>query len=395
MIKSGTLHKVRYESFGGIVSFSNPPFIAWVDQDYMKRIGYYKSDLWAQKKSDSQYLSAPTEVHFSITNRCGQNCNGCYMGSSSFDNDDLSTKQLKKKISSLASMGVFQIALGGGEAFEREDLEEIIDHSNFSGIIPNLTTSGYKMGEREINLCKKMGQVNISIDGINSHYNCNERKGSFCDAQNAIEKLIEAGVNTGINCVVSKKNFHHLKKLVSFASKLGVNEIEFLKFKPLGRGKEDYETYKMTQQMIKSFYPLIMTLAEKFKIELKIDCSFVPSLIFHRPPIEELEKLAISGCDAGNLLLSVKNDGSFSGCSFVDNIEKLENVEEQWHRSEQLNQFRDLTKKITEPCKSCEYLSLCKGGCRAVALFYKDDFWGPDPECPKVFRYNKEHITWM
>src|SRR5262249_40170759 len=33
-----------------------------------------------------------------------------------------------------------------------------------------------------------------------------------------------------------------------------------------------------------------------------------------------------------------------------------------------------------EPCRSCEYLSLCRGGCRAVSASPT----APDPECPLV-----------
>ena len=83
-------------------------------------------------------------------------------------------------------MGVFHVALGGGEAFEREDFGELVSCCREIGLVPNLTTNGQSIGEREIAICKKMGQVNISIDGINDHFNINGRNGSFKKADIAI-----------------------------------------------------------------------------------------------------------------------------------------------------------------------------------------------------------------
>jgi len=56
-----TIHRARYESFGGIVSSIDPPFPAWVDKQFMRELGYEHSPLWKEK---SPYLSAPAEGPF-------------------------------------------------------------------------------------------------------------------------------------------------------------------------------------------------------------------------------------------------------------------------------------------------------------------------------------------
>ncbi|MBI3782687.1 MAG: SPASM domain-containing protein [Deltaproteobacteria bacterium] len=40
--------------------------------------------------------------------------------------------------------------------------------------------------------------------------------------------------------------------------------------------------------------------------------------------------------------------------------------------------------RAEEPCRSCAYLTTCRGGCRAVALFLTGRNDAPDPECPRV-----------
>ncbi len=380
--------RVRYEEFGGILSSESPPFLAWVDREYMTSLGYDNSPLWTDKRKN--YLSAPTEVHFAVTNRCAQKCVGCYTNSTIEEKHTLSLEEIKSKLDLLNEMNIFHIAFGGGEAFERDDFHEIVLYCRRIGITPNLTTHGQSLKKEHLKTYKELGQVNISIDGIGKYYNINGRDGCFDIADSTIETLVDAGITVGINTVVSKKNFHRIVDVVKYAEKRGVNEVEFLKYKPYGRGSSGYNHFGLTQKMIRTFYPTVVKLSKKYSVELKIDCSFIPSMVYHKPPADDLDKLGVTGCDGGNTLLAVNGNGIFSGCSFVQNSEKMVNFKEQWDSSSHLNNFRSLEEKATEPCRSCEYLSICKTGCRAVAIDKTGSFFAPDPECPKVFDYNRK-----
>jgi radical SAM protein with 4Fe4S-binding SPASM domain len=385
------IDRARYESFGGIISCTKPPMLAWVDRDFMRNLGYGRSPLWDTGNAARAYLSAPTEVHLAVTNKCGRGCAGCYMDSHSAAAGELSTAKLKKAFSLLRKLGVFHVALGGGEAFERGDFHEIVSFCRKIGLVPNLTTSGHSISDREIEICRLMGQVNISLDGIGPLDGANGRKGDFAEVKSSIRRLIKAGIPAGINCVVSRKNFHKLAEVVRFAADEKLNEVEFLKFKPSGRGRRNYAENALTQKMIRDFYPALMKLGKRYGVELKIDCSFIPAMLFHKPPRDDLEKLAVTGCDAGNMLMSVRSSGVFAGCSFVENAaaEQVFDISKLWDSSKHLKRFRDLVSRAKEPCRSCEYLTLCRCGCRATASYYAGDFFAPDPECPFVHDYLK------
>ena len=58
---------IRYEHFGGIIGLREPPALVFVNRRFMKRLGYLDSPLWHGAPA---HLSAPTEVHFSVTNVC-------------------------------------------------------------------------------------------------------------------------------------------------------------------------------------------------------------------------------------------------------------------------------------------------------------------------------------
>ena len=115
--------KYRYENFGGIISSQDPPFLAFVDRNYMKELGLADSPLWETADESIGLLSAPTEVHFAVTNKCSNRCDHCYMDSGDPDPGELDTSSFKKALAMLAGMNVFHIALGGGEALEKAGMD--------------------------------------------------------------------------------------------------------------------------------------------------------------------------------------------------------------------------------------------------------------------------------
>ena len=132
----------RFENFGGIISSDAPPFLAFVDRDYMRSLGLDGSKDWEGVDEAIGVLTAPTEVHFAATNRCNGSCAHCYMSSGGEPEGELTTGQFKEAIDILAEMKVFHIALGGGEALLRDDFFELAEYAREIGLVPNLTISG-------------------------------------------------------------------------------------------------------------------------------------------------------------------------------------------------------------------------------------------------------------
>jgi hypothetical protein len=150
--------KYRFENFGGIIASENPPFLAFVDRNYMRQLGLGQSPLWDSSDESVGRLSAPTEVHFAITNKCSVGCPHCYMGAGEQDHGELDTASLKRALDILAERKVFHIALGGGEALERPDLFEIAGYARIKGLVPNLTVSGANITADVAKKMKVFGQ---------------------------------------------------------------------------------------------------------------------------------------------------------------------------------------------------------------------------------------------
>ncbi|MBM4152505.1 MAG: radical SAM protein, partial [Kiritimatiellaceae bacterium] len=312
----------RFEDFGGIISSTEPPFLAFVDRDYMRSLGLESPDHWQGPQGDVGILSAPTEVHFSVTNLCDVGCTHCYMDSRRTSKNELSTAEFKKAIDLLAAQNVFHMAMGGGEALLREDFFELAAYVREKGMVPNLTTSGLHLTAAHAEKMKILGQVNISIDGVGETYGCYRGQNYFPQADRAFDLLRQFGIPIGINCVVGAANFDELEPLFAYAAEKKVTDIDFLRYKPSGRGTKFYHQLKLSNEQNMAIIPRIKALSEKYQISTKVDCSMMPMICWHRPPIEDLYAMGAYGCEAGNILLGITSEGRVSGCSFLPNSDK-------------------------------------------------------------------------
>jgi len=379
--------KYRPESFGGILALEDPPMLVHVDREFMRELGYDHSPLW--EGSGTSLLSAPLEVHFSVTNACSQNCGHCYMDSGERDAGEMSADEFRRAVDVLAGMGVFHMALGGGEALERSDFFELASYVRERGMVPNLTTNGHLMTREIAEKCRIFGQVNVSIDDAEALQEAIRGEGFLAERVRAVDSLREADIKVGLNCVVTRQNFTRLDEVFGFAEERGLADVEFLRLKPTGRGKAAYFERRLTAAQNREFFPAIKRLSWSYSVPAKIDCSFVPMFCWHFPDKKLMEQFSVYGCEAGNVLLGVRSDGRFAGCSFLSGEESVFDLPQLWMGSEHLARLREWTSRAPEPCRSCEYLDICKGGCRAVAGFVSGDGYAPDPECPFLDRGEK------
>jgi len=303
------------------------------------------------------------------------------MDSGERDAGELTAEDFRKAVDLLAGMGVFHLALGGGEALERRDFFELASYVRHCGIVPNLTTNGLLMTKELAAKCRIFGQVNVSVHGTESLL---RGLHAFAESLQAVDLLLEAGVSVGLNYVVTRQNFDQMTGVLTYAGERGLTDVEFLRLKPAGRGKLDYFERRLTPAQNLEFYPTIKRLSQECGVPAKIDCSFVPMFCRHRPDKTMMEQFSVYGCEAANVLLGVRSDGRFAGCSFLSGEENIFELPKLWNGSESLARLRSWTEHAPEPCRSCEYLDICKGGCRAVAEFVAGDICAPDPECPFV-----------
>jgi pyrroloquinoline quinone biosynthesis protein E len=307
-----------------------------------------------QTKIYDGFLSAPEVVHFSITSRCNLDCPFCYRENSK----DMKTEQITDFIDVLSQMGVFQLAIGGGEPLLRDDLAYIIDYCYGKGIVPNLTTNGTLLTESFIEkISGKVGQVNLSFN------DCFDQKG--IDNDGKIFLLNDHGVRSGANLLVTHKSILKLEETLSHLKGLPVESITILRPKPC-RDENWYKENKLREGDLE-----LINRSLRGDEGIRVDCSL--TCLMRQVPKDILQANAVYGCTAGVRFCTVDSDGSVIPCSFFhDKRYRAGDITKQdfkkiWTGSRVFKRFRKMNKKIQGECSDCEINDYCKG-CRRIAL---------------------------
>jgi radical SAM protein with 4Fe4S-binding SPASM domain len=234
-------------------------------------------------------------------------------------------------------------------------------------------------------LCQVFDHIHISLDGIGEIYRSVRGFDGFEKVDRAIRLLIKNGIRFGINCVVSRINYDNLEELIVYLQKVGVRDILFLRLKPFGRATSMYEQSKLTPDQARDFFPKFVDLTRRYKLHSYVDCSMLPFFYYHKPDKNKMEFSGGDGCNGANEIVEISPNGQLRGCSFLsESAGYAMQLQKLWNSAACFMRYRDWRNYSPEPCLSCDYLDLCKGGCHAVAQTLKGDFYAPDPECPFV-----------
>ncbi len=368
-----------------------------MDRERARSLGYGTppENMWDGPEptlDDATPLSAPLEAHLQLTNRCDAGCATCYTGASPQGTpSEWGLAEWCAAIDELGSAGVFHVALGGGESAHLPWLGELLSHCWQRGVIPNLTTSGLYSEEVLDRVCQLarrglFGQINVSFDGIGKTYAQVRGFDGFPKADRALRALLRAFPDVGINSVLTCVGFPLLDDLFHYAKQRGASEIELLRLKPAGRGasQKTYETLRCTDEQHRSLVDTVLALSRKNRLRTRLDCSLVPFVAHKQLDDKLLRFLSIYGCAGGDLLAAARADGKLSACSFAAPTSvKLTHFRPYFAENDAFPPFRQ-HRQADEPCRSCRYLSLCRGGCRVVAVHQTGSMRAPDPECPRV-----------
>ncbi len=383
--QGGAGPRLRDEPDGGALHDPETGALLHVDPATAARLRAQGVPGWGAGTAPSGALTAPTEVHFAVTERCPAACDGCYLDAGPNRGGQVPERAaLFHDLEALAAQGVFEVAFGGGEALLRDDVVALCEHARDLGLVPNLTTSGFGLtAELASRLAPIVGQVNVSLDGLGDDYVAVRGWDGTGLGLRALELLQGAGIRTGVNTVLSRHTWASLGSLGDQLAARGVREWQWLRLKPAGRGASVYRDQALTPDQALGLWPLALEIEARTGLLLRWDCALVPWLAAHDLPAARLRRLGVTGCTGGETLLARHADGSWAPCSFVPG-QAASDPGRAWLDGDTLQAWRTRAAAPPEPCASCDHRTVCRGGCRAVAAFVTGDPLAPDPECPRV-----------
>jgi PqqA peptide cyclase len=322
-----------------------------------------KIDRAAHSYSPLRSFAAPESIHIDITTVCPLKCPQCYKDYN--QHREMSYETFANIIEEASSMGVFQIAIGGGEPLLVQRLADYVQLVRSKGMACTITTSGYGLTLELLSKLKKAGinHMQVSLNGSTEDIHSHSREG-FEEALNALQLLSESSIPFGINWVARMDNVYDFKNIVTLAKGLRCDNINLLRYKP--SLVEDYNKVAL----IKEAYELLVEEIINIRgINLKVDSAFSNLLCkIHKGKVSPLN----CGCGAGRRFMIVDAFGRFKPCSHMSAVSEGNSLAGYWQNSRELLVLRQGEENIKDQCQSCRYIKACRG-CRAICeSLYKD-----------------------
>ncbi len=288
--------------------------------------------------------SAPDTLALELTYSCNLRCAHCIVSAGKPLPQELSTGEWKEVIDQADEMGVFQVALTGGEPTLRRDFVEIVRYINRSMDV-SVATNGL-LKDPLLEVVQEVVYFQISLDGGEEFHDKNRRvKGAWRRALETAEALEKEGAHVVINTTFWKENIREFDKVLKIIREHGFDWKVSLLI-PMGRGEK--------REML-SPEEVVQLLKRVREIESEVNVSFGDSL---GPFMEGWE-----GCGAGKTMMAVDPEGYVIPCTELHI--------RVGHYTEGL---RKLWERIPEYSCSCGSRPACPAFCLSVGKY---------PYCPE------------
>jgi radical SAM protein with 4Fe4S-binding SPASM domain len=333
-------------------------------------------------------------VQWHLTEKCNLRCKHCYqeavVGEMSGEEILRAIDEIKDTVESWAMEYETETSpsfhFTGGEPLLRRELFTILDYAHRSGFSTAIMTNGTLITRDVARRLReaRVGDVQVSLDGLEAVHDSIRGRGSFARALNGIRNLVAGGVDVGINLTLSRLNTEELFGLVPLAEELGVRVVSYSRLVVCGRGKQLHEEM-LTPRELASLHRRLREFPTGSVALVSRDP--LASVAAMRGEVPEGD-FPIGGCAAGVFGITIASDGGVMPCRRMDltigNI-RQDSFRQLWAESPVLWSLRQ-RRRYHGNCRSCRYWAVCRG-CRAVALARarvdgREDYLGPDPQCP-------------
>lgn len=297
---------------------------------------------------DPFWLELPSLLDIGIMGTCQNACPFCYQGhikepNMKFEDFKWVIDQVKHHTN--------QVALGGrGDPNKHKEFEKIVQYARENGVVPNYTTSGIGLTDREVEISKMCGAVAVS-----------DYERSF--TYRAIKMFMDAGIKTNIHQIFSRGTFTKSMKIIygynpwrlqrgrSKVDLSRLNAVVFLLFKPQGAGKNIAGLVPTTYQL-KSFSEIVLRGKATFKIGM--DSCLVNHVIKYASPSKG-QLLSLDTCEGARMSAYITPDLKMMPCSFSRKscgvkLSDKRPISEVWSNSRIFKSFRNKLKRKKDKC---------------------------------------------
>ncbi len=294
-------------------------------------------DRWTEEAVEgaANELRAPLVAHWAVTYRCNLHCAFCYSESGPQRALGPTAETRRRLVERLASWGVLEVALGGGEPTVLPDFPELLAAIRTAGLVPNVTTNGTVRGEAVVRaLADHAGVVHLSADRPDL-LDAARGAGVFARLRETAGVFRAAGVRLGVNLLLTPDNVGDLGRSLRALLDLGVQGVTLLR--PKGAwAAEHWPGFPAVAALTRLADELRSFLDTKPPLRLYVDTALrgewaALGLLTDPEP-------DVFGCGGGQRHVAVTPEGDVYPCSHQRRLEYrlgnllTDNLEELWSR---------------------------------------------------------------
>jgi radical SAM protein with 4Fe4S-binding SPASM domain len=321
----------------------------------------------------------PVNAVWELTLRCDLSCIHCSSRAGRARPDELTTQEALSVVDEMASLGVLEVTLIGGEAYLHEGWTDVVRAIRRRGMECTMVTGGRGMTPDRARAAKEAGvmSASVSIDGLRpTHDILRALAGSHEAALRAMENLAREGVPVSANTQIGRRNRRELEGIFANLRDAGAHSWQLQLTVAGGRAADDplvlLEPYQLVEVM--PSVARLKPLADAAGIRI-----WPGNNLGYYGPYEALLRgdwpLGHKGsCPAGRSVLGIESNGDIKGCpslpsaSYVGGNVRDHSLRDVWERAEPLRFTRDpRLQELWGYCRGCYYAGDCLGGCSWTA----------------------------
>lgn len=261
-------------------------------------------------------LSAPIAVHWALTYACNLACPHCYAPTRravrSGTGHEMTRAEKLRTVERLATWGVLEVPLGGGEPTLSRDLEVVLRAIRAAGMVPHVTTNDQHITpELAALLAETCGWVQVSLDRpeILDVY---RGRGAARRALLAVERLQGVGAHIGVNLLLVPENLAGVDRSLRFLEEAGIRRVVLLR--PYGNAGGRWPAgWPGESEWGRLRHALTGWTAGAPHQTLEVACG-LSFLLDDLQPEQRRARLAY-GCAGGQRFMAMHPDGSLWRCS--------------------------------------------------------------------------------
>lgn len=292
--------------------------------------------------------SGPELLDISITNYCDKCCNFCYRDSNP-NGKFMSLQMYERIISEAKEMGVFQVALGGGNPNQHPDFVDFLKITKTNGIVPSYTTNGIGMTD-DIYAATKEFAGAVAVSWYEP----------YDIAMDVIHRCSSLGIPVNIHFILDNNNIPKAYELINSRIVKKVNAIIFLTYKPIGKIKRAILVSSLELQ------EFISTVASYERCKIGFDSCMISHLIKCQ---DKIDFDTVDFCEAARFSAFISEEGFMYPCSFMcresfNGYDILQfGMLSIWQNSKSFVKMREIMNSPKDKCSACLHFTLCHGGC--------------------------------